>query len=106
MTLHLVAFRQTRGGDTTEVWFANNNAAQVYHNSLRGIVAELSLDKVRVPVDTRNSLATWLNSRHTCSSAPISLADKVLEAHINAKTVHLLAVKTNNTNNKVNKYEN
>jgi len=90
MNLRLVAFRRTKGGDVTEVWFANNNAAQVYHNSLRGIVADLKLEKVSVPVANRNALATWLNNRYTYSTVPVLLDDKVLEAHINAKTAHLV----------------
>tara|TARA_R110000751_G_scaffold191247_4_gene296959 strand:- start:1240 stop:1542 length:303 start_codon:yes stop_codon:yes gene_type:complete len=90
MTIHLVAFRQHKGGGTTEVWFADKGTAQVFHDDLCGAITDIKLDEVPVPVNNRVALATWLNNRYTYPSVLVSLDNKVLEAHINAKTVHLL----------------
>ena len=98
MNIHLVAFRQHKGGDVTEVWFADKGTAQTFHDDLRGAVTGLNLSTVPVPVNNRIALATWLNNRYAFSTIPVQLGDKVLEAHINAKTVHLLSVNPNNTN--------
>jgi len=98
MRIHLVAFRQHKGGDVTEVWFADKGTAQTFHDDLRGAVTGLNLSTVPVPVNNRIALATWLNNRYAFSTIPVQLGDKVLEAHINAKTVHLLSVNPNNTN--------
>lgn len=98
MNIHLVAFRQHKGGDVTEVWFADKGTAQTFHDDLRGAVTNLKLSTISVPVGNRVALATWLNNRYTVSTIPVQLDDKVLEAHINAKTVHLLSVNPNNTN--------
>ena len=98
MNIHLVAFRQHKGGDVTEVWFADKGTAQTFYDDLRGAVTDLQLGTVPVPVNNRVALATWLNNRCAFSPTPVQLGDKVLEAHINAKTVHLLSVNPNNTN--------
>ena len=95
MRLYHVTSQETKDAEVKYVWFATEKSAKRFVGDLSSSVASIQYVPVEIPAQNRTSMAVFLNCQFSFHRAMrCALDDDVLEAHINAKTVHLLPVES------------
>jgi len=93
MRLYHLTFQERVGEEVRSVWFPTKKAAQTFHDDLFEHVASITWEPVDIPTYNRITMTNFLNQQFNSHRSPrLALDDWRLEAHINAKTVHLLPV--------------
>jgi len=93
MRLYHLTFQESKDTEVRSVWFPTDKAARIFHDDLINHVESITWETVEIPLHNRISMTNFLNQQFNSHRSPrLALDDWRLEAHINAKTVHLLPV--------------
>jgi|TARA_R100000081_G_C4694095_1_gene104073 hypothetical protein len=93
MRIYHLTFQEKAGQEVRSVWFPTKKAAQTFHDDLVNHVVDITWESVDIPTYNRITMTNFLNQQFNSHRSPrLALDDWRLEAHINAKTVHLLPV--------------